>query len=100
VLAKRCRLKGIQILGASMEGAVFWELNLARPTLFVLGSEGAGLPTGVLDQLDARVAIPMASQVESLNVAMCATLLLYESLRQQFSVGNGALRNRNPRDQQ
>ena len=39
-----------------------------------LGSEGPGLSPGMLDAADARVTIPMASGVDSLNVAAAAAV--------------------------
>jgi TrmH family RNA methyltransferase len=47
----------------------------------VLGGEGPGLPMGVLAQCDASVSIPMAKNVESLNVAVAAAILVYAARR-------------------
>jgi RNA methyltransferase, TrmH family len=47
----------------------------------VLGGEGPGLPMGVLAQCDASVSIPMARNVESLNVAVAAAILVYAARR-------------------
>jgi TrmH family RNA methyltransferase len=49
----------------------------------VIGNEGAGLPKPVVAKLDALLTIPHASQVESLNAAMAASLILYEASRQR-----------------
>ncbi len=47
----------------------------------MFGGEAAGLPE---DQLvDHEVALPLEGGVESLNVAMAATVLLYEARRQR-----------------
>jgi RNA methyltransferase, TrmH family len=56
------------------------ELDLARYSTFVLGSEREGLPEDVLAQCDVRATIP-ADGVESLNVAMAGTVALYERSR-------------------
>jgi TrmH family RNA methyltransferase len=61
----------------------YWDHDLTRPTLFLLGNEGAGLQESTIQLADAQVRIPMAAGVESLNVAMTGGLLLYEALRQQ-----------------
>lgn len=42
---------------------------LAEPFALLVGAEGPGLPTDVLDDADARVRIPMSPGVDSLNVA-------------------------------
>jgi TrmH family RNA methyltransferase len=59
------------------------EIDLARPTLVLLGNEGAGLPSDMLGAADARIAVPMRPGVESLNVAVTAALVLYEARRQR-----------------
>ena len=58
-------------------------VDLARPTVLLVGSEGAGLPRDLLETADLRVRIPMAPGVESLNVHAAATALLYEAARQR-----------------
>ena len=46
--------------------------------IVLLGGEGRGLRSGVLKRVDYRVRIPMVGQVESLNVAAAAAVLLFE----------------------
>jgi TrmH family RNA methyltransferase len=64
-------------------GSAYDELDLTRPTAFVLGSEAHGLATEVLDQVTDRCTIPMAGRSESINVAMAGAILSFESLRQR-----------------
>ena len=53
-----------------------------RPAVaLVLGNEGAGVSPALASAARRRVAIPLASGVESLNVAVAAGILLYEVLR-------------------
>lgn len=61
----------------------YWELDLKRPTLILLGNEGAGLSPSLAVLADHQVTIPLAAGVESLNVAIAAALLLYEVQRQR-----------------
>ena len=49
----------------------------ASPVVFVLGNETEGVSRQVLQMADARVKIPMANGVESLNVAVTAALLAF-----------------------
>jgi tRNA G18 (ribose-2'-O)-methylase SpoU len=49
----------------------------------LVGNEGAGLPEEVERSADARICIPMASGVESLNAAAAAAVLFYEAARQR-----------------
>jgi TrmH family RNA methyltransferase len=55
-----------------------------RVALFI-GGEGPGLPDLIINGCDARVTIPMAAPVESLNVAAATALILYEARRQRGS---------------
>jgi TrmH family RNA methyltransferase len=52
-----------------------------RPIALVLGNEGAGVISALASVAHRRVAIPLASGVESLNVAVAAGILLYEVSR-------------------
>lgn len=61
----------------------YWQVDLTRPTLIVLGNEGAGLSPELAAMADVSVNIPLAPGVESLNVAITAALLLYEARRQR-----------------
>jgi TrmH family RNA methyltransferase len=60
--------------------------DLSGSLAICAGSEGAGLPAGVLDAADLRVRIPMRAPVESLNVAVATSLVLFEVARQRASV--------------
>jgi TrmH family RNA methyltransferase len=68
-------------------GQPLFETDLTAPTAFLLGAEGAGLPLGLLQQMDETVTIPMRPPVESLNVAVAAALLFYEAMRQRSRGG-------------
>lgn len=47
----------------------------------LLGNEQSGLPEALANACDMRVGIPMRGHADSLNVAMAATVLLYEATR-------------------
>ena len=49
------------------------------------GNAGAGLPEEIERSADARVRIPMASGVESLNAAAATAVVFYEAARQRNS---------------
>jgi len=57
--------------------AVDWHGGVA----ILVGGEGSGLSDSVVARCDARVTIPMASRVESVNVAVAAAILLYTARR-------------------
>jgi len=59
------------------------DVDFARPTVLLLGSEGVGLPHDLLAGSQRRVRIPMAAGMSSLNVHAAAAILLYEVARQR-----------------
>jgi TrmH family RNA methyltransferase len=60
-----------------------WQLDLSKPTVFVVGAERHGLPPEVIAVCDESAAIPQADGAESLNAAAAATVALYEAVRQR-----------------
>ena len=60
-----------------------WETDLSGGVAFVFGAEGKGLRPLVRRTCDEVVSIPMAGNVESLNVSVAAAVLLYEAQRQR-----------------
>jgi TrmH family RNA methyltransferase len=76
-------LQGLQRLGAASHGTPASEIDLTVPTAIVLGHETRGLPADL--PLDGDVGVPIADEVESLNVAMAATVLAYEVARQRVA---------------
>jgi len=56
--------------------------ELATTCALIVGNEGAGIPRGLLPEIDQFVAIPQ-SRVESLNAGVAASIALYEAQRQR-----------------
>jgi len=61
----------------------YTELDYKQPTVFVFGTEACGLSKEKRQLMDELVYIPMAVEVESLNVVTAAAVILYEALRQK-----------------
>jgi tRNA C32,U32 (ribose-2'-O)-methylase TrmJ len=61
--------------------------DFTAPTIVVLGNETAGLSRAYRDACDARVRIPMHGAASSLNVAVAASVMLYEAARQRRAAG-------------
>lgn len=83
-VVQQCRAAGGQIVSTLPSATqTYWEIDFTRPTLILLGNEGAGLSPGLAALADSAVRIPLAAGVESLNVAIAAALLVYEARRQR-----------------
>jgi RNA methyltransferase, TrmH family len=72
------------------EGAPLRDLDLDPATVFVLGAERSGLPANLVDSCDDVAHVPLVEDTaESLNVAMTATLCLYESALHRLRADDG-----------
>lgn len=61
-----------------------YELDLRMPCAWLFGNEGNGLSAPLLEAADCGVHIPMPGATESLNIAMAATVCLFEQMRQRL----------------
>lgn len=74
----------IKTYAAHLQGKEYYDdLSFREPTAFLIGNEGNGLRQSTADLADAYLKIPMEGQVESLNAAIAASLLIYEAYRQR-----------------
>lgn len=77
---------GVQVLGADVRAATDLDaVDLSKPTAFVLGNEAWGFEPELADRLDGTVGIPMPGRVESLNVGIAGSILLFETVRRRGS---------------
>ena len=82
--AKELKEKGVQVVATTATADTdYWQLDLTKPTVFIMGNEGAGLSDELMKCASVSVKIPVMPAVESLNVAISTALLLYEAKRQR-----------------
>lgn len=63
------------------------EVSYRRPVVIAMGCERGGLSEERLSECDAVVRIPMAGAADSLNVAVAASIMLYEVYGQRRPAG-------------
>ena len=81
---ERLKKRGIWFAGLTGEGGQsLYDLDCSVPLGLVLGAEGSGLRRLTRERCDWLVWIPMAGQVESLNVSVAAGIALFEAVRQR-----------------
>lgn len=80
---------GVQVVGTAFDGGAPASLDLTRPTVIVVGSEGKGLRQSTEDICDEIVTIPMIGRTASLNASVAASIVLYEARRQRVEKGEG-----------
>ncbi len=77
--------RGIWVVGTDGEAPqTLYAADLKRPLALVLGAEGAGMRHLTRQRCDFLVRIPMAGQIESLNVSVAAGVALFEARRQRL----------------
>jgi 23S rRNA (guanosine2251-2'-O)-methyltransferase len=82
---KACQERGFTVVGLDADGETsLYELEAAvGPIVIVVGSEGRGLSRLVSETCDLRAAVPMVSEVESLNASVAAAVALAEVSRRR-----------------
>ena len=80
----RLASEGYSIVGTFPDEAVpVYECDLTGKTVIVMGNEANGICDGVRELCTHMVTVPMLGGAESLNVAVCCGMILYEQLRQR-----------------
>lgn len=73
------------VLMTTKSAAPYADFSFQSDDLLLLGRESSGVPDAVHETADARITIPMAEGMRSLNVAVSAAMVLGEALRQTSS---------------
>lgn len=77
------RLKdaGVQVYAAHLKAKRdYREISFGRRIAVMIGNEGNGLSDEIASKADEYIKIPMQGQVESLNAAVAAALLMFSSV--------------------
>lgn len=76
--------KNITVYAAHLQGAkAYDECNYQSGTAFLIGNEANGLRDETAAAADMAIKIQMLGNVESLNAAVAASVLMYEAARQR-----------------
>ncbi len=74
----------IRILTAQLQDSKwYYATDMTAGTAIVMGTESTGLTQVWRDAADAHIKIPMLGRLDSLNVSVSASVLLYEAVRQR-----------------
>ena len=81
--------KGFKLYGTTLnEKSIDYRyFDYSEDTCFVLGAEKWGLSDELRSKVDESIFIPMSGMVQSLNVSVAASILLFEAIRQRKSKG-------------
>ena len=87
--AKILKKKGFKLFGTTLnkKSIDYRKLDFTQNTCFVLGAEKWGLSDDLIEEVDECIYIPMYGMVQSLNVSVAASILLFEAIRQRDCLG-------------
>lgn len=75
---------GISLVACTEKAAsTLYEVPFTNPTAIIMGSEESGISPDILDLCEYKAMIPMAGNIESLNVSTSTGIILYEAIRQR-----------------
>ncbi len=78
------RENGLQVVASSAwADTEYVHVDLRKPTLLIVGNEHRGISDVVRSMSDQVVRIPMLGRINSLNIAVAASILMFEAVRQQ-----------------
>ncbi len=81
---KQMQDEGLRVIGVDASGSKpYYEEKLSGAVALVLGGEDSGINPTLLSKCDSVVYIPMKGKLDSLNVSVAASVVLYERVRQQ-----------------
>jgi len=77
---------GVKVFGATEKTEqLYYQQTYPGPVCIVLGAEDTGLSIDALRSCDELIKIPILGEIQSLNVSVAASVLMYEVVRQRFA---------------
>jgi 23S rRNA (guanosine2251-2'-O)-methyltransferase len=77
---------GIQVVAATEKAQNFYyQTDFTIPVAILLGAEDKGVAMEYLKVADQMVKIPLLGEIESLNVSVAASILMYEAVKQRIN---------------
>ncbi|MBM7870070.1 TrmH family RNA methyltransferase [Clostridium pascui] len=84
-ITKTLQNNQFKILVSSLEESQdFYDINLNKNIIICVGNEGSGISDEILKLSDEKFKIPMPGKAESLNVAVAASVMMFERVRQNL----------------
>lgn len=74
---------GVEIVAVEIahDAELYSEAKFEGPVCFVLGHEVEGISDDLMEHVDRSIYLPMLGRANSLNVATCCGVILYDTLR-------------------
>lgn len=82
-MVSKLKKMGYRLVVTSLQNAQnVYEISLPEKMALVLGNEAQGISEFCLQASDLKIVLPQIGKIESLNVAIAGSVLMYEYLRQ------------------
>lgn len=76
--------RGVMIYCATLQNAKpYYTKDFTQPTAMVVGTEATGITNEFREKADGNIIIPMQGQIDSMNVSVAASILIFEAKRQR-----------------
>ena len=83
-LVQKLKNSGLKLITSSLDtDKNFYDVDLKEKVIISIGNEGNGICAEVYEMSDLKIKIPMPGGAESLNVAVAASIMMYEVVRQR-----------------
>jgi 23S rRNA (guanosine2251-2'-O)-methyltransferase len=79
VLIERLKQEGVEVVAVEQTptSISYKTFTVTKDTAFIFGNEVTGVEKEILDVSDVHIELPMAGSKESLNVSVCAGIVLF-----------------------
>ena len=85
----KCAAAGASVVALDGHADVMlYDVDLTRPTVLVIGSEGTGIRKAVRQVATVTARLPMTGTLDSLNASAATAIALYEAVRQRRATSN------------
>lgn len=74
---KQIKSAGYSVLSATLSGEDFYSQTFDKKRCIVIGNEGNGICSEIVDISDKKIKLPMRGGAESLNASVAAGILIY-----------------------
>ncbi len=76
---------GLQIIAATEKASdYYYQVDFSLPTAILMGAEDRGVAIEYLKVCDKMAKIPILGEIESLNVSVAASIMMYEAVKQRL----------------
>jgi len=84
------RVRGMAVYLAAADGDLtYTAVDWTQPSALIVGGEASGASNDALELATQHISIPLSREVESLNAAVAASVILFEAKRQRIASHSG-----------